>query len=168
MQRFATPALVLGLVSWAAAIWLNAYRPSWRAAWPAAAIVGGLLVLFALYASFARLSGVWGRRSTRHGLNALVMVVLILGVIGLVEAVSYRHNWRVDLTENKRNSLAPQTIKVLQELYRPDLWRNTFKSIPPILFGAGYGLCDSSPHLGYMVKGDGLTAEYLKSLTIDK
>ena len=59
-------------------------------------------------------------------------------------------------------------IKVLQELYRPELWRNTFKSIPPILFGAGYGLCDSSPHLGYMVKGDELTAEYLKSLTIDK
>ena len=59
-------------------------------------------------------------------------------------------------------------IKVLQELYRPELWRNTFKSIPPILFGAGYGLCDSSPHLGYMVKGEGLTAEYLKSLTIDK
>jgi len=59
-------------------------------------------------------------------------------------------------------------IKVLQELYRPELWRNTFKSTPPILFGAGYGLCDSSPHLGYMVKGDNLTAEYLKSLTIDK
>lgn len=59
-------------------------------------------------------------------------------------------------------------IKVLQELYRPELWRDTFKSFPPILFGAGYGLCNSSPHLGYMVKGEGLSAEYLKSLTIDK
>ena len=59
-------------------------------------------------------------------------------------------------------------IKVLQELYNPVLWRNTFKSFPPILFGAGYGLCNSSPHLGYMVKGEALSAEYLKSLTIDK
>jgi O-methyltransferase len=59
-------------------------------------------------------------------------------------------------------------IKVLQELYSPELWRNTFRSIPPILFGAGYGLCNSSPHLGYMVKGEHLSAEYLKSLTIDR
>lgn len=59
-------------------------------------------------------------------------------------------------------------IKVLQELYNPELWREEFKSIPPILFGAGYGLCNESPHLGYMVKGDSLTPDYLKSLTIDK
>ena len=59
-------------------------------------------------------------------------------------------------------------IKVLQELYSAKLWREQFKSIPPILFGAGFGLCNDSPHIGYMVKGESLTAEYLKSLTIDK
>jgi len=59
-------------------------------------------------------------------------------------------------------------IKVLQELYNPRLWSEHFKSIPPILFGAGYGLCNDAPHIGYMVKGESLSAEYLKSLTIDK
>jgi Macrocin-O-methyltransferase (TylF) len=59
-------------------------------------------------------------------------------------------------------------IRVLQELYKPEVWRNAFDAIPPILFGAGFGLCDASPHIGYMVKGDSLTAEYLKGLTIDK
>lgn len=59
-------------------------------------------------------------------------------------------------------------IKVLQQLCDPDLWRQTFRSVPPIFFGAGYGLCDGSPHLGYMVKGTSLSADYLKSLTIDK
>ncbi len=59
-------------------------------------------------------------------------------------------------------------IKVLQEIYNPSLWRDTFQTMPPILFGAGYGLCNESPHLGYMVKGDDLSAAYLKSLTIDK
>ncbi len=58
-------------------------------------------------------------------------------------------------------------IKVLQEIYNPDLWR-TPNSPPGILFGAGYGLCDESPHLGYMVKGDKLSADYLKALTINK
>lgn len=59
-------------------------------------------------------------------------------------------------------------IKVLQVMYDPDLWRNRFQAIPPILFGAGFGLCNDSPHIGYMVKGESLTPEYLKSLTIDK
>ncbi len=58
-------------------------------------------------------------------------------------------------------------IKVLQEFFNPDLWLSQFKTIPPIMFGAGYGLCNGSPHLGYMVKGT-VSAEYLKSLTIDK
>ncbi|HWW86427.1 MAG TPA: TylF/MycF/NovP-related O-methyltransferase [Vicinamibacterales bacterium] len=59
-------------------------------------------------------------------------------------------------------------IKVLQELHRATLWQEQFKSVPPILFGAGFGLCNDSPHLGYMVKGESLSSEYLKSLTIDK
>jgi ABC-type uncharacterized transport system involved in gliding motility auxiliary subunit len=122
MQRLATPALVLGLIGIVGGAVLRTYRPSWTAAWPAALIVGGLLLLVALYASFAgegRMRTLWGRRSTRYGLNAAIMVVLILGVIALVEAVSYRHSWRVDLTENRRHSLAPQTVKVLKELRAP-------------------------------------------------
>ncbi len=119
MQRFATPALVLGLVGLAAGAGLWVYRPSLTAAWAASLIVGGLLCVLALVASLSGYRDLWGQRTTRYGLNALVMIVLILGVIGLVEAVSYRHNWRADLTENRRYSLAPQTIKVLQELPVP-------------------------------------------------
>lgn len=59
-------------------------------------------------------------------------------------------------------------IKVLLEMYNPVLWREQFKSIPPILFGAGFGICNESPHIGYMVKGESPSPDYLKSLTIDK
>ncbi len=59
-------------------------------------------------------------------------------------------------------------IKVLQEFYNSRLWQEDFQSVPPILFGAGFGLCNASPHVGYMVKGQNLTPEYLKNLTIDK
>ena len=56
------------------------------------------------------------RRTTRYGFNTAVMVLLLLGIIGFVEAVSYRHNARLDLTENKRHSLSPQTIQLLRGL----------------------------------------------------
>lgn len=59
-------------------------------------------------------------------------------------------------------------ITVMQHLLDENLWKNELKSFPPIFFGAGFGVCDLSPHLGYMVKGSGVSAEYLKSLTLNK
>lgn len=59
-------------------------------------------------------------------------------------------------------------IPVLQHLYDENLWLNELKSFPPIFFGAGFGICDRSTHLGYMVKGRNLSAEYLKNLTLTK
>ena len=54
-----------------------------------------------------------GGRTVRYGFNTAVMVLLVLGIIGVVEALSYRHNARLDLTENRRHSLSPQTIQLL-------------------------------------------------------
>jgi O-methyltransferase len=59
-------------------------------------------------------------------------------------------------------------IKSLQVLLSESVWRDEIGEFPPILFGAGFGVCDSAPHMGYFVKGKDLSAEYLKSLTIDK
>ncbi len=120
MHRLGTPALFLGLAGLVAGFVLQTYRPSWTKVWPALLILGGLVLLFGLYASFAgNVRRALAGRSARYGLNAAILVVLILGVIALVEAVSYRHNWRVDLTENKRWSLSPQTVKLAGELAVP-------------------------------------------------
>jgi ABC-type uncharacterized transport system involved in gliding motility auxiliary subunit len=120
MQRLATPALLVGLAGLLAGFALRVYRPSWEKVWPALLIVGGLVFLLGLYATFgASVRRALAGRATRYGLNAAVLVLLIVGVIALVEAVSYRHSYRVDLTENKRWSLSPQTIKVVRELPVP-------------------------------------------------
>jgi ABC-type uncharacterized transport system involved in gliding motility auxiliary subunit len=91
-------------------------RPEWYAArwWLIGA--GALLVIASLFAHVEDVRALFARRTMRYGFNSAVMVLLLLGIIGLVEAVSYRHNARLDLTEGKRHSLSPQTIKVLQEL----------------------------------------------------
>jgi ABC-type uncharacterized transport system involved in gliding motility auxiliary subunit len=130
MDRLGTPALFLGLAGVVAGFLVQNYRPSWSKAWPALLIGGGLVLLFGLYASFAtNVRRALAGRATRYGLSAAVLIVLILGVIALIEAVSYRHSYRVDLTENKRWSLSPQTVKVVGDLsvpvkaiafYRPD------------------------------------------------
>ena len=120
MDRLGTPALFLGLGGVVAGFILQTYRPSWTRVWPALLILGGLVLLLGLYATFAaNVRRALAGRATRYGLNAAVLVVLILGVIALVEAVSYRHSYRVDLTENKRWSLSPQTVKVVNELAVP-------------------------------------------------
>jgi hypothetical protein len=59
-------------------------------------------------------------------------------------------------------------IEVLQAFRDPALWRDQFKEMPPLFFGAGYGLCDAADCLGYMVKGDALPSTYLKALTLRK
>jgi len=59
-------------------------------------------------------------------------------------------------------------IKVLQALHDRELWEDSFKSFPPIFFGAGFGIYDSSPHIGYFIKGEEVPTDYLKEITIDK
>jgi len=88
MDRLATPALFLGLGGVVAGFVLQTYRPSWTRVWPALLILGGLVLLFGLYASFAsNVRRALAGRATRYGLNAAVLVVLILGVIALAESV---------------------------------------------------------------------------------
>jgi O-methyltransferase len=55
-------------------------------------------------------------------------------------------------------------IKVIQNFLDEDLWKNTLHEHPPIFWGAGYGMGDGSPHLGFAVKGQP-SAAYVKSLT---
>jgi O-methyltransferase len=55
-------------------------------------------------------------------------------------------------------------IKVIQNFVDEELWKNTLHEHPPIFWGAGYGMGDGSPHLGFAVKGP-MTAEYVKNLS---
>jgi ABC-type uncharacterized transport system involved in gliding motility auxiliary subunit len=83
--------------------------------WPL--VIGGLALVLLSFLPFWRdPKATLSTRGVRYGANTLVAVVLVLGVIGVVEALSYRHNARLDLTENRRHSLSPQTIQTLQAL----------------------------------------------------
>jgi len=106
-------------------------KPEWEASRAILALVGAFCLLVAVYANFKDIRAFFARRSARYGLNALVMILLLFGIIVLVEAVSYRHTYRLDLTENRRHSLSLQTIKVLQNLKGPVAATGFFRSDQP-------------------------------------
>jgi predicted O-methyltransferase YrrM len=58
-------------------------------------------------------------------------------------------------------------IKVMQTFYDRALWTEVLKDFPPVFFGAGFGLGDLAPHVGYAVKGD-VSPEYIKTLSLEK
>jgi len=121
IRRFLDWAGYLGIALLAAAALLPFLPPKWTPAaanrvWWGLIIVGIVLVLASFIGYVKDPRGVLKRRTTRYGFNSAVMVLLLLGIIGFVEAVSYRHSARLDLTSNKRHSLSPQTIQLLRGL----------------------------------------------------
>jgi ABC-type uncharacterized transport system involved in gliding motility auxiliary subunit len=82
-------------------------------------IAGVVLLLASLLLNAREAQGVLGRRGTRYGAGAAVMILLALGVVVFANALSSRHNVRWDFTENRRNTLSPQTVQVLKTLKTP-------------------------------------------------
>jgi ABC-type uncharacterized transport system involved in gliding motility auxiliary subunit len=103
--------IVLVLATW----FLSYARPEWFTPnrWRTLVAVGAVLVVGSLLARVEDYRELFGRRSTRYGVNTAVAVALVLGATVVVQALSFRHSARWDLTENKRFSLSPQTIQLL-------------------------------------------------------
>jgi ABC-type uncharacterized transport system involved in gliding motility auxiliary subunit len=102
----------LAILSWTRSPLLT--RGPWI--WGALLAGGVVLVLASALAHAGDVRGWLGGRTARYGVNTAVMILLLVAIVGIVEAVSARHNARLDLTENKRFSLAPQTIELLKGL----------------------------------------------------
>ena len=66
-----------------------------------------------------RLRAALGRRSAREGANLGLTALLLLGVLVGVNYVANRRNLSWDLTAGRQFSLAPQTLRILEDLDRP-------------------------------------------------
>ena len=82
-------------------------------------IAAAVLLVLSAALNWREGASLLGRRGVRHGASAAVLVVMALGVAVLANAVSLRYSTRWDLTEGKRHSLSPQTVKLLKELTAP-------------------------------------------------
>ena len=106
----------VGLALLATALMLPFVWPDWLRVRPWLVGVGVVLVALSLLVYLKEARATLRGRTARYGLNTALMILLLLGIVAIVEAVSYRHSARLDLTENRRNSLAPQTIQLLRDL----------------------------------------------------
>jgi ABC-type uncharacterized transport system involved in gliding motility auxiliary subunit len=125
VRRLADWAFSLGLAALAAAVLLSLASGPGRQAWASRlesslwwplVIAGIVLVGVSALPWLVGAGQKVGRRTLSHGLNAAVSILVVFAIIGVVEAFSARHSARLDLTENKRRSLSPQTIQLLKGL----------------------------------------------------
>lgn len=58
-------------------------------------------------------------RQARYGSNAAIMLVAFLGILVIVNVITYQNPHQWDLTEDKQNSLAPETLDTLKALPQP-------------------------------------------------
>jgi ABC-type uncharacterized transport system involved in gliding motility auxiliary subunit len=115
LKRQAVSAAV-GCLLVAAALWL--FYPGVPARWVFLGL-GAAFLLLSLVLNAREARSAMGTRTVRYGAGAAVMALLALGIVVTANAISVKHNKRWDLTENKRNSVSPQTIQVLRTLKAP-------------------------------------------------
>ncbi|MCM1985367.1 GldG family protein [Lyngbya confervoides] len=73
----------------------------------------------------------WRRRSTQTTSNALLATLAVITILSVMNLMAVRYSGQLDLTENQRFTLAPQTKEVLQQLSEPvKVW--SFMQPPPV------------------------------------
>lgn len=76
--------------------------------------VASLLAHFYLGKSFY--ADLFSKRTTKYGLNSLIMTAVVLGIAVFVNMIASEYNWKKDLTKNQLHMLSDQSVKVLKGL----------------------------------------------------
>jgi ABC-type uncharacterized transport system involved in gliding motility auxiliary subunit len=59
---------------------------------------------------------VFSRKSTRYGLNAVLMSLIGFGILVFVNLIATKYDFKKDLTKNKLHTLSDESIKILKNL----------------------------------------------------
>lgn len=86
---------------------------------PLVLLSAGIISIAVSLAIASKHRGIWGRRSTQVGTNAVITTASVLVIIGLVNYLSVRNAVRWDLTENQIFTLAEQSQAIAKNLQRP-------------------------------------------------
>jgi ABC-type uncharacterized transport system involved in gliding motility auxiliary subunit len=82
-------------------------------------ITGGLAVLSLCVCAFlfrGSFSETFSKKTTRYGLNVLVMSIIVTGIAIFCNLIAKEHDWKKDFTKNQSHSLSEQSIKLIKNL----------------------------------------------------
>lgn len=82
-------------------------------------VIGLWLVSLSLTGVEISQPGFWKRRSTEASTNALIATVAVLVILGLINFLAVRYGGRVDLTDSRLFTLAPETQQLVRNLKQP-------------------------------------------------
>ena len=119
LKRYAPIALVVGLVGLVAAAGVWLLQRQFNVYVQASLAVGLLGLALAMLLNPGAVQHWLAGRQARYGGNVLIMVVALLGILILVNYVAVKNAKQWDLTEDKLNTLAPETIEAIKQLPAP-------------------------------------------------
>ena len=94
-------------------------KPEWQLYSNIATGIGVLFFLVSMYNERANLKNFFSARSTRYGINAVVMCILMLALVVLGNWIIARKDWKYDATKNKSFTLSPLSVNAVKELKQP-------------------------------------------------
>ena len=118
-SRFALALSAIGVASMAVAGFLSLTDRSGTIWIPVALGVGIFALAAGLVLDRARVRKALAGRQARYGTNALILSAAFIGVLIVINGVALRYPQRLDLTEDKENSLRPETLLLISELSEP-------------------------------------------------
>lgn len=78
-------------------------------------VLFGLSLLYRVYFNRQALKS----RTTAFGVNSVVTALLVIAIVGVLDFLSSRYPYKIDLTKNKIHTLSDQTLKLVKGLKSP-------------------------------------------------
>ncbi|HSE40218.1 MAG TPA: Gldg family protein [Acidobacteriota bacterium] len=119
MEKFKKISFILAAVFILVALGIKLSKPEYQQYANYAVIAGIVFFLLSLWFERKELKTFFTARSTKYGLNSLVMIILVLAIVILANWLINKHPYRYDTTKNQQFSLSPLTVNTLKTLKQP-------------------------------------------------
>jgi ABC-type uncharacterized transport system involved in gliding motility auxiliary subunit len=119
LKKYLKYLLLLGIGLCSAGIVTGLMANVWSIETISIIVAGIVIVLLCCGFWLSDRSGFWKRRSTQVSTNALVATAAVIAILGLINFLAVRNSVRIDLTENKLFTLAPQSQEIVENLSKP-------------------------------------------------
>jgi ABC-type uncharacterized transport system involved in gliding motility auxiliary subunit len=118
-RRFAPIGLWLALAALLAAAGLFIVQGEFNTAVQIS--LGVFVIGLALFSALdpGTVRSLFSGRKARYGSNAVILSIAFIGILVVVNYLGYTNSKRWDLTEDKENTLSPETLEVLTSLTEP-------------------------------------------------